>query len=70
MGEVEFSKTNLDDRLKFSPKALIETKKTDCPKPTTLQTIRFFMLLQMVTAPYSREVPKDGLAPPHRHVSD
>lgn len=27
MGEVEFSKTNLDDRLKFSPKALIETKK-------------------------------------------
>lgn len=41
MGEVEFSKTDLDDRLKFSPKALIETKKTDCPKPTTLQTIRF-----------------------------
>lgn len=70
MTEVEFSKTNLNDRLKFSPKALIETKKNGLSKANNAPDNPFFMPMQMVTAPCSHEVPKDGLAPPHRHVSD
>ena len=42
MGEVEFSKTNLDDRLKFSPKALIETKKNGLSKANNASDNPFF----------------------------